>query len=239
MPALQKRVDEGGRAYAGSQLQIQIYANRRSEELSQGVSEAFDTLPGRLRWASPLEAEGFVEYRDRGFLRAVGLEKFAPELSRFWPRWGPVWDGLAALEVEGAPETAGIILVEAKSYPVEIFGGGCQAGPRSRQKIEEALNRTRHWLGVVESADWTGPLYQSANRLAHLFFFREIVGIPAWLVNIYFLNDPHSPTSREEWQVELVAVKQQLGLAGITIPHYADMYLAALPGSVLVSDTQG
>ena len=239
MPGRQKRVDEGGRAYSGSQLQTQIYVNRRASELSQAVADALGLDSYRFRWASPLESGNYKEYRDREFLRAVGIDEMWPQLSRFWPRWGPVWDGLAALEVEGAPETPGIILVEAKSYPAEIFGNGCGARPKSRQKIEEALNRTKSWLGVVEDANWTGPLYQSANRLAHLYFFREIVGIPAWLANIYFLNDPHSPTSREEWQVEIVAVKQQLGLAGITIPHYADIFLAALPRSVLASDTQG
>jgi len=33
------RVDHNGMAYAGRQLQIQIYVNQRSEELTRGVSE--------------------------------------------------------------------------------------------------------------------------------------------------------------------------------------------------------
>jgi hypothetical protein len=36
----QSRVDELGRAFAGSQLQIQIYVNRREKELSQAVLNA-------------------------------------------------------------------------------------------------------------------------------------------------------------------------------------------------------
>ena len=39
-----------------------------------------------------------------------------------------------------------------------------------------------------------GPLYQFPNRLAHLYFFREIVKVPAWLVNVCYLDDPkHQP----------------------------------------------
>ena len=34
------RVDDQGRAYAGSQLHIQIYANRRREELNRAVLDA-------------------------------------------------------------------------------------------------------------------------------------------------------------------------------------------------------
>jgi hypothetical protein len=47
------RVDKLGRAYAGSQLQIQIYANRRSEELSQKVLQGLPDLSSlhtRLHW---------------------------------------------------------------------------------------------------------------------------------------------------------------------------------------------
>ncbi len=36
------RVDDLGPAYAGSQLQIQLYVNRRSEELSQKVVRGFE-----------------------------------------------------------------------------------------------------------------------------------------------------------------------------------------------------
>jgi hypothetical protein len=47
------RVDDAGRAYAGSQLQIQIYVNRRSEELSQKVLQGLPDLAllhTRLHW---------------------------------------------------------------------------------------------------------------------------------------------------------------------------------------------
>ena len=236
------RVDECGRAYAGSQLQIQIYVNRRSEELSRGVLRALPSLASlkaRLTWVSPIEAEKFAEYQDRAFLAAVGLEHLAPALSNFWPRRGPVWDALAAVEIPGAPERNGVILVEAKSYPGEIYGDGCGASdPSSLEQIGAALSQTKRWLGVAEDVDWTGPLYQSANRLAHLFFFRrERVCVPAWLVNIYFLRDPRRPTRIEEWEEALPQVKEKLGLTGVDIPDTASLFLKARDRRELIGPT--
>ena len=91
------RVDDDGRAYAGSQLQIQIYVKQRSEELTR---EVFERLPGlallhpRLDWVSPLKKDRFSEYQDTAFLKACGLEHLSDELKAFWPRRGPVWDAL-------------------------------------------------------------------------------------------------------------------------------------------------
>ena len=225
-----RRVDGLGRAYAGSQLQIQLWVNRRSTELTQAVLTGLPSLASldpRIRWVSPLEGAGFVEYQDRDFLRAVGLEHCGPQLSRFWPRGGPFWDALAAVETARSPDCQGVLLVEAKSHVSEVYSGGCKASASSRTRIEEALELTKRWLGAPSDADWTGALYQSANRLAHLYFFREVVGVPAWLINAYFVNDPHSPTSRAEWEAALIEIKAQLGLAGIGVPHAADLFLEA------------
>lgn len=225
-----RRVDSLGRAYAGSQLQIQLWVNRRSTELMQAVLAALPSLAplnSKIHWVSPLEGAGFVEYQDREFLRAVRLEGCAPELSRFWPRGGPVWDALAAVETARTPDCPGVLLVEAKSHASEVYSGGCKASTRSRKRIEEALELTKCWLGASSDSDWTGALYQSANRLAHLYFLREVVGVPAWLINVYFVNDPHWPTSRSEWEVTLAGIKAQLGLAGISVPYAADLLLEA------------
>jgi len=191
------RIDNLGRAYAGSQLQLQIYVNLRAEELSQKIIQGLPSLESlglSLRWVSPLEKDKFAEYQDSAFLKACGFEELSADLRRFWPRGGPVWDALACVDYGEVHTGKGVLLVEAKSHPPEIYGSGCQASPKSRRKIEEALLLAKRWLGIKENIDWTGPLYQSANRFAHLYFFREIANVPAWFVNIYFLNDPHSPT---------------------------------------------
>jgi len=232
------RIDDLGRAYAGSQLQIQIYVNRRAEELSQKIImglPSFASLGPRIRWVSPLEKDNFAEYQDSTFLKACGFEILTDALRSFWPRGGPVWDALARVEYGEGHTKKGVLLVEAKSHPPEIYGNGCQASTKSRRKIEEALLLAKHWLGIKENIDWTGPLYQSANRMAHLYFFREIVNVPAWLVNIYFINDPHSPTDYKEWQKALTEVKADLGISGLGVPYMTDIFLKAGGRSELYS----
>lgn len=233
------RIDELGRAFAGSQLQIQIHVNRREEELSGKIIKGLPSLSSLdpyLHWASPLEKDKFAEYQDSAFLKACGFEYFSARLKRFWPRGGPVWDALATVEFKEDINKRGVILVEAKSHPPEICVGGMRAkANESKEKIEKALNRTKRWLGVSPDIDWTGPLYQSANRMAHLYFFLEIVNVPAWLVNVYFINDPHSPTDYAEWQRALMEVKTDLGISGLEVPYMADIFLEAKDRSELYS----
>ena len=64
-----------------------------------------------------------------------------------------------------------------------------------------------------------------ANRMAHLYFFRKIACVPAWLANINFLNDQHSPTDHEEWQKQLIKVKSELGISGLRMSYMADIFL--------------
>jgi len=235
MNQAKSRVDDLGRAYAGSQLQIQIYVNKRTAELSQGVLNAFPSLASlkpAFRWVSPLESQKFAEYQDRAFLKALGLEHLATKLRNFWPKGGPHWDALAAMEFRDGSNGKGILLVEAKSHVSEVYGSSCKASPESREKIETALDTTKEWLGVPKSIDWTGRLYQSANRIAHLFFLREVAKVSAWLVNVYFMNDPHSPTGFDKWQSAFKGIKEELGLTDITIPYTAELFLEAKKGDV-------
>jgi len=224
MPELkskQVRCDALGRAYAGSQRQIQFFVNEKPELLNLAISDAFGkTFP--LRWVSPLKNEKFKEYRDSQFLEALGLRRFKGNLSGFWPARGPRWDALACVE-DG---TDGVLLLEAKSYVSEILGPGCIAtADTSIQRIENSIAKTKSWLQVDSSANWTGPLYQSANRIAHLYFVREVLGVEAWLVNVYFIDDPHSPTSRADWDVGITSLKADLGIGDI--PFCANVFLSA------------
>ena len=132
---------------------------------------------------SPLAADMYSEYRDSEFLERVGLGVLKSRLLEFWPQGGPCWDALARIE-------GGCLLIEAKSHVPEIYGGGCEASPESRQKIHSALDATKAWLGVSPEVDWAGRLYQSANRYACLYFLREIARVQAFLVNVYFVGDP-------------------------------------------------
>jgi hypothetical protein len=196
------RVDDTGTANKGSQLQTQLWVNQRSEQLANELAGVFPGL-----------ADNYREYQDTAFLKAVGLGDHVDQLvGDFWPRRGPVWDALATAAVDGQP---GVILAEAKSYPDELFSGGCDATPRSRERIEAALARTQAWLGVeVDPARWCGRLYQTANRLAHFYWLREVVGVRAWLVHLLFVGDPHGPTTQPEWKAALEAADAELGLTG-------------------------
>jgi hypothetical protein len=207
------RVDATGAAFAGSQLQTQLYVNRRPELLQARISEALPELvDAQLHWVSPLAVDGYREYQDRAFLEQLGLGEHAEALPEFWPRGGPVWDGLALVALTDGRH--GVLLAEGKSYPAELYGSGTQAKAHSasRELIERSLRQTQERLGIASSsASWTGRLYQTANRLAHLLWLRER-GIPAWFVHLLFTGDPHGPTSADAWTAAVRDADEALGL---------------------------
>jgi hypothetical protein len=197
------RTDSDGSAHKGSQRQLQDYVNKAPSELNQQIFGAISSLPRSygLRWVSPLkgkaEEEGYQEYSDAKFLIAVRQAELSFELQRFWPSGGPSWDALAIVYTGGLP---GVLLVEAKAHPGEIASSCGARDQMSKQKINAGLNATKSWLGVGKRSDWFSQYYQSANRLAHLYFLREIAKVPAWLANIYFVDDAtHISTTRVEW----------------------------------------
>jgi hypothetical protein len=231
-----KRVDDEGRAFAGSRLQTQIYVNRRTSELNAAVGAKLGLPPGaeeRFRWVSPSEQDGFREYYDRAFLDKLGLLPLATKLDEFWPSGGPHWDALGVVDPDNADPTPRYLLVESKSYAREVFGGGCLA-KESRVKIDDALRATSDWLNATCTPSWTGRLYQYANRLAHLYFLRELGEREAWLINLCFVDDPHRPTSVAEWHTALPRFGLELGLTHRS-PWVADVLLPALPRSELVA----
>jgi hypothetical protein len=218
----QGRVDSKGRAYAGSQRQIQAYVNQSPGDLSSKIAEAFSHLQvcaDEIEWVSPLERQGYEEYRDADFLRAVGLSRHSRQLASFWPRRGPCWDALARYR-------NGCILVEAKSHVAEIYGGGCAASEKSLVAILASLAVTKQWLRVPEEADWIGHLYQSANRYAYLYFLLEVAKVPCYLANLYFTGDPRTPTSADEWRNAIKEVNRALQLSA-EIPYCRSVILPA------------
>jgi len=219
------RTDITGRAYAGSQRQIQTYVNERPQELCHAVAEALQPRKldeSAIRWVSPLAADNHSEYRDEEFLEIIGAGHLAPKLRDFWPQRGPCWDALARLD------GGGCVLVEAKSHVPEVYGNGCGASGGSLSLIKSSLVQTKAWLRVSPDADWLGRLYQSANRLAYLYFLREIGKVDAFLANVYFTGDPHSPTTRQEWDEGIRTVNEQLGIAS-PVPFSASVFLEATP----------
>ena len=62
--------------------------------------------------------------------------------------------------------------------------------------------------------DWSGKLYQYANRIAHLYLLRELNRIPAYLLFIYFIGDRDvdGPQTTEEWKAAIEEAERALGL---------------------------
>jgi len=184
----------------------------RQQALAQAIERALPNLSTRrLRWASPLQADDFREFRDGAFLDAVGLGSHRSALRAFWPAGGPVWDALAVTE------QGGVVLVEAKAHLSETpKRDRCKASsPRSRALIEKSLRQVREDLSVPDRAvPWTEANYQIANRLAYLWWLNFERRVPAWLVILGFTDspdwsDPLSPTS---WAETMSTAFASLGL---------------------------
>jgi ribosomal protein S18 acetylase RimI-like enzyme len=224
------RVDENGAAYAGSQLQTQLYVNKRTEKLDDAIRAAFAELAdAAFSWRSPLADEHYAEYWDAAFLKCLNLDEYVDALAKFWPeRGGPHWDALAVVALPHQPRT-GVLLAEGKSYPDEMLKGSPVGAtdPTSKCTIEKGLAWTQGTLGIpFDLAGWTGPLYQNANRLAHVYWLRAR-GVSAWLVHLLFTDDPHGPTNVVEWEAALKKADAGLGLTGVAVDAAAHILLPA------------
>lgn len=109
-----------------------------------------------------------------------------------------------------------VILVEAKANIPELDSSPTKAGSTSLVKIRKSMNEVRDFLKVRSKTDWTHCFYQYANRLAHLYLLRELNGIEAYLVFLYFLNDTtkpeEDPVAPEGWKAATSLVKTHLGV---------------------------
>jgi hypothetical protein len=171
--------------------------------------QLLSSLPraSRIEWRSPLASDGYAEYRDSGFLERIGHADLADRLAEFWPARGPQWDAL------GTTDTGEVILVEAKAHIDEMFSPGCQASERPFIQISDAFNKTISAFGAKPAIDWTGSLYQMANRYAFLHFLAAN-GVSARLVFVCFVGDAemNGPESADEWRGALHVARRMLGL---------------------------
>lgn len=207
-------------AKRGSQKWIQLAVNDHASFLDRAIREALGFKKSeQITWLSPLREDAYSEYRDKGFIRRLGIELASRPLEEFWPRRGPQWDGL------GRTESDNILLVEAKANIPEIVSPACQASDHSKSLIQRSLREVQEFLKIDLNIDWVGKLYQYANRIAHLYFLREINQIPAHLVFVYFIgdHDVDGPGSVLEWKAALKVAK---GVLGIGERHRLSKYMA-------------
>lgn len=197
-------------AQKGSQRWLQITVAHASALLEAAFQRAGVTAPGEtVAWGSPLAADGFCEYRDEEALRHLGIENLSTRnLADFWPARGPVWDAL------GVSSSGTRILLEAKAHIPEAASPGSKAEGRSRELILQSLAEARKYYAPRARADWFGPLYQYANRLAFQYLLNRVNGISSRLVFLNFCHaaDVGGPQSEAEWEGATQLIHALLGL---------------------------
>ena len=197
-------------AAAGSQRWLQLTVRDQPSLVDEPLGTSLggaEHLP--VNWLCPLSAGNYREYRDLEALKVLDVASPVQHaLAEFWPRRGPVWDGLARTA------RGDLLLLEAKANLPELATGRSQAGPESFDKINLRLKELRGYLAPKSTADWTHTFYQYANRLAFLYFLRHLNKLPAHLVFVYFVNarDVKGPATRAEWEAALTLMHAALGL---------------------------
>ena len=197
-------------AAAGSQRWLQVAVDLAPRLLDQAFRDARVIGPDEtLGWCSPLAATGFIEYRDERAFEAMGITKFPLKpLDKFWPRRGPVWDGLAVTSKQN------FVLVEAKAHIPEVLSPPSQAGETSKKRIRAALEEARHYYAPRSNKVWSEHFYQYCNRLAHQYFIAEVNHLPSKLVFLDFYNaaEMNGPATPEEWKGATRLIHAILGL---------------------------
>ncbi|MFH1301112.1 MAG: hypothetical protein ABIK07_08620 [Planctomycetota bacterium] len=200
-----KRSQRWMQFFVNSQPAILNHAIRRAT----GISDKTDIL-----WKSPLVDDQNAEYFDQAFLDRLGIKPGKVPLKDFWPRGGPHWDGLAITLNEE------VILVEAKANIVEFASPPSQAEGDSIEAIQRSLLEVQNFMGIEERRRrpelWFNAFYQYGNRLAHLYFLRELNKIPTYLIFLDIVNDPDSGVdavkSVDEWNSLVRLAEACLGI---------------------------
>ncbi|MBI2754489.1 MAG: hypothetical protein HYX46_13420 [Betaproteobacteria bacterium] len=197
-------------ATRGSQRWLQVAVARAPELLQEALrtSGALD-YGETVDWKSPLGTENFCEYRDGAVLRCLGIDHLPNrKLSEFWPAGGPVWDAL------GTTSEGRHLLVEAKAHIAEAASPASQASEKSLEVIRSSLAEARRYYSPRSTAEWSGSLYQYANRLAFQYFFAKVNGLPSRLVFLNFCNavDVSGPESEAEWHGATKLIHSLLGV---------------------------
>ncbi|NIR64498.1 MAG: hypothetical protein GWN76_10865 [candidate division Zixibacteria bacterium] len=204
---------------------MQIIVNYNSRHLNDLLRpEMHLNSQDDIEWLSPLRGDSYAEYKDGDILNIFKISLLNRSLETFWPRGGPVWDGLAKTS------RGDVILVEAKSHISEMVSS-CQAGPQALRQIQESMIEAAKSYESFMPDNWTSGYYQYANRLAHLYFLRNLNDIPAWLVFLYFVNDHEmsGPESKDKWKNAIAEVHDHLGVKAERLkPYVIDVFVDVL-----------
>lgn len=217
--AIKPQISDG----KGSLKQLQLLVNSRPELINKKIKGGLSSLSDlSIKWVSPLAEDDYAEYTDDDFIARIGLKPEMINLKEFWPRGGANWDALATTDRDE------IILAEAKANIPELVSNPSGAGDKSMKMIKDSLQRTKDYLNIKNGIDWTGIFYQYTNRVAHLYFLREVCNKKAYLVNIYFVGDKtvNGPSTKEEWKGAIEVMNLYLGLNSHKLKKYmADVFV--------------
>lgn len=212
-------------ANRGSRKWLQVLVNLRTELLNNAIRQRLPVSAAGIDWRSPLFSDHYAEYRDQSFLDRLAESPYyrAPskpqhDLSDFWPRFGPQWDALAVTA------NGQVLLVEAKAHIPEMVTAPTQArGESALRQIQQSLGVVKSFVNSRAPADWSTSFYQYANRLAHLYWMREVNGHDAYLVNLFFINDRemNGPRSTAEWEAAIRLQEVFLGVRQGSQYNYA------------------
>jgi hypothetical protein len=206
-----------GSAERGSKKWLQILVNQRPEVIDAILSEQLCLAPGQqIHWLSPLQQDRYAEYRDGEVLEKLDISLDIVPLHSFWPHGGPAWDALAKTD------RGDLLLLEARSHIPELVSEPAKASERELAQIRRTLERTKRFFGSRSPADWSVHFYQYTSCLSHLYLFRQLNGLPAYLVYLYFLNDEemHGPSTEAQWQGALELLETFLDIRGHRLSHY-------------------
>jgi len=189
----------------GSLKDIQVLVNEKSDLINMELKKHFK-YDITVNWVSPLKNDYYSEYRDNDFLKVLGINKLSIPLKNFWPKNGPQWDALGKSNDK-------YFIVEAKANIPELKSPGTKASEKSIKLIEKSLNDVKKYLNIDSSFNWMEIYYQYTNRIAHLYYLRVLNNLDAFLIFIYFLNDPtvNGPKSINEWENEIIELQNKIG----------------------------
>jgi hypothetical protein len=164
-----------------------------------------------IEWLSPISSDDYAEYYDDEFLDRLAIDKnkLLIPLIDFWPKSGPRWDGL------GKTNTNKYFLIEAKAHIEEAVD--YSTGAKSKMSIDlikNSIDKAKDFYSDNKKAYWQMPFYQYANRLAHLYYLKELNHINAFVIFIYFCNasDVAKPTNEDEWNGHIRTIEKVFAL---------------------------
>lgn len=111
--------------------------------------------------------------------------------------------------------------MEAKAHIPEAASPPSQASEGSLKLIRASLAEARRYYAPKAKADWSGNLYQYANRLAFQYLFSKLNGLDSRLVFLDFYNaaDVTGPESEAEWRGATRLIHALLGLPADLTKH--------------------